>query len=119
MTHKLLTTIISAALLPGTLYLGTTFTRAEAASTCDYHRGDLSAKLNWQAGKASVTNNTSSCTYKVGLASYQAHDAYPNPYPSCEFTECPQKHNWIWTQTYYDSNVINVAPGQTVKLSVS
>jgi hypothetical protein len=57
--------------------------------------------------------NIGSTTQTVGMAIYRVYQDYPNPYPSCEASECPDQFNWIWTQTYFDGATISLAPGET------
>ncbi len=68
---------------------------------------------------AKVTNKSTTQTFQVGLASYQAYLPYPTPYPSCEPADCPSSYGWIWTQTIHSAVTYSLAPGKTVYLSVA
>ncbi|MBI4080548.1 MAG: hypothetical protein HY430_02140 [Candidatus Levybacteria bacterium] len=63
--------------------------------------------------------NTGSTTRTVGMASYKAYITYPIPYPSCEPKDCPDKYDWIWTQTMYSGVTTQLAAGKTVYFEVS
>lgn len=68
---------------------------------------------------AQITNTTTDKTFTVGIASYKAYQAYPNPYPNCNLSACPDQHEWVYSQTYNDGTTAPLAPGQTVYLQVN
>ena len=89
---------------------------AEAQSICTApHGGKLTANYvqgpnaNGR-GQATIFNNSSTCTYLVGLASYSAYEP---------FDPDPLNLNWIYTQTYYAHVQQNLSPGQSVTFQVN
>lgn len=62
--------------------------------------------------------NTSSQTRTAGSAVYKAYYDFPNPYPSCSPTSCPEQFIWAWTQTIYSAQVTTLEPGQTRYISL-
>lgn len=67
-----------------------------------------------QAGSsatASLTNNSETCTYHAGLASYRVYD-------HSDGTDS-QTQPFIMTQQLHRTNLRNIAPGQTINFSVA
>jgi hypothetical protein len=70
-------------------------------------------------GKSVVKlTNTSSQTQTVGVSLYKAYYPFPNPYPSCSPTSCPDQFIWAWTQTIYSAQVLTLNPGDTRYVSL-
>jgi hypothetical protein len=70
-----------------------------AKATCN-PEADLSGELAPDYRSGTITNTSSSCSYKVGIASYMRFD------------------NNIPNQQLFDSNTATIKPGQTLTLSV-
>lgn len=102
--------LLSTAVVAGTMFGNTMLSKAEADTYCSYSKGNLSATLDWQNGTGTVTNNTTTCTYKVGIASYKGYLPYKTD---------PNDLNWIYTQTYYAGTTAYVKPGQTITIHVA
>jgi len=58
---------------------------------------------------ATLTNHSTKCSYKVGIASYKAYLPYSTG----------ANKDWIYTQTYYASKTTTLKPGKTVTLKVA
>lgn len=63
-------------------------------------------------GVVKLTND-SSTPKAVGASLYKAYYDFPNPYPSCSPTACPEQFIWAWTQTIYSAQVLTLNPGDT------
>ncbi len=61
-------------------------------------------------GQATIYNNSSTCTYLVGLAAYSVYEPYDPD---------PNNLNWIYTQTYYAHIQQNLAPGRSITYQVN
>lgn len=90
-----------------------TQTTSEAQTTDCNAMADLSYTSIQIGGSASasITNNSESCTYHAGLASYRVYDHSDGT--------GNQTQPFIMTQQLHRSNLLNIAPGQTKNFSVA
>lgn len=62
--------------------------------------------------------NNSSGSRAVGGAVYQSYYRFPDPYPSCSPSECPEQYIWAWTQTIYAAHTMTLSSGETRYISL-
>ncbi|MEN9407232.1 MAG: hypothetical protein RLZZ455_448 [Candidatus Parcubacteria bacterium] len=80
--------------------------------TACYGLGPVNGK-----GVVKLTNTTSS-PKAVAVALYKAYYDFPNPYPTCSQTSCPEQYIWAWTQTIYSAQKFTLDAGATRYVSL-
>jgi hypothetical protein len=114
MNKRVLSAGISGLLMAGLLISPLSQTMATATipgNLCTtLKKGDITVNLDWKAGKATYTNHSATCSYKIGLASYQGYYPYSND---------PNNTKWLYTQTYFASSTAYLTTQKTTTLTVS
>lgn len=117
--------VMASAFLAGSLQSAAPADAASFTSTSRNVGADAQASTNCNAAadltytsiqiggsaSASITNNSTSCTYHAGLASYRVYD-------HSDGTD-NQTQPFIMTQQLHRTNLLNIAPGQTKNFSVA
>ncbi|MDQ3076789.1 MAG: hypothetical protein M3Q63_01915 [bacterium] len=96
-------TVILTALIAGGyfVYKNSTLAVVEASGCVQNPEADLTGSIAADGKSATVTNKSSTCTYKVGMASYKKYS------------------NNIETQVLLDSTLKDIGPKTTIYLSVN